>query len=292
MHKVAILIGGGLGDCIWGYFNDDFNKKLLSVKKHYDLHVTCYVHSLNSQAIELVRYNPNINEIIFEKYMQPVDRKVVGLNYIFDLSIFEDLPMPIYLTEEEIDFCQKIKNSGEYIVLHPFAGEKDRKFTEYVPEIVKTLSDHKIIIIGGDHIRRESEHISESIDFDYKNVTNLVNKVSVRVCCELVKNCKFFIGSHSCFLSATWVFGTPALCIVPDHFMSYLLPDKNSLTKPQYPNIDKIFKQKSGLMFFSQIPYLKRFMEHFLLDSDFTALRGNDKIRRSFVTISNSRKKE
>ena len=28
MHKVAILIGGGLGDCIWGYFNDDFNEPL------------------------------------------------------------------------------------------------------------------------------------------------------------------------------------------------------------------------------------------------------------------------
>lgn len=285
MHKVAILIGGGLGDCIWGYFNSDFNKKLLTIKKYFDLHVTCYVHSINSQAIELVRYNPNINEIIVEKYMEPVDRKVIGLNYLFDLDTFDDCPMPIYLAEEEVQFCEKIKSYGDFIVLHPFAGEKDRKFDHLVPHIIKYCQSNNIclVIIGGNSFRRGTEEIIENFEGNYENVINLVNQTSVRVCCELVRNCKYFIGSHSCYLSAAWAYDKPALCVVPDHFVSYLLPDEENRTKPFSPNVDKIFRKNCGLMFFSQVQYLQRFMDDFLNGEGFTASKKHGTMRRMIL---------
>ena len=131
--KASILIGGGLGDCIWQYLTADSFKKLLSIKQKNNIHVTCYVHSLNDKSVELVKLNPYINDIIVEEYMVPPTRNILPLNLVYELQSYDAIQMPIFIDCEEEKFVESVKKQGEYVVIHPFAGEKERIWTEYLP---------------------------------------------------------------------------------------------------------------------------------------------------------------
>lgn len=266
VKKASVLIGGGLGDCIWGYFTSEEWKKLLSVKLKNNLHVTCYVHSLNDQAIDLVKLNPHVNQIVVEPYMVPVSRDVPSLKHVFDLQQYDEIPMPIYLTLEENLILEKVKSHGEYIVIHPFAGEEERVWKSYVSQVVHSIvkRNFNVVIVGGNSIRKNYESITENIEEEFPRTFNFVNNISVRLCCELIRNCKYFIGSHSCYLTAAWGHSIPAMCITNDCLMGYMIPHENGCVKPFFPNVSKLCEGKNHVVFFSQMVHFDRFLDNFL----------------------------
>lgn len=272
-EPVAILIGGGLGDCIWSYFYDEYNRKLLSVKEEHNLHVTCYVHSNNSQAIELLRYNPHVDVIYSEQYREVVPRYVPALHHVFDLSKYKDQPMPIYLGEDEKSALAHVASHGEYVVIHPFAAEDRRAFWKELPSFISKIANkYNVVVIGGSFIREGSEAREEAFTFSHPRVMNLVNIASVRLCCELVKNAKYFIGSHSCYQMAAWAHGIKSLCLVPESLVGYLSPhvptpeNPTGLSYQPVPYVSHLFHPGNKVMFFEQLPHIQRFLDEFFIE--------------------------
>lgn len=266
VKKASVLIGGGLGDCIWSYLTSEEWRKLLSVKSRINLHVTCYVHSLNDQAIDLVKFNPHVNQIVVEPYMVAVSRDIPSLKYLVDLQEYKEIPMPIYINSEESLMLEKVKSHGEYIVIHPFAGEEERVWKSYLSQVVYEVVKRNlnVVIIGGNSIRKNHEVITENVEEEFPQTFNFVNKISVRLCCELIRNCKYFIGSHSCYLTAAWGNSIPSMCITNDCLMGYMIPHENGCVKPFYPNVGKLCEGKNHVVFFSQMLHFDRFLDNFL----------------------------
>lgn len=262
MRNVAILIGGGLGDAIWDYFYDKRFVKLLSIKEKHDLHVTCYVHSLNDQVAELLRYNPHIQDVYREPYRQHSPRLVPPLESVFDLSEYADQPMPIYLSPAEEQLLRQVTCQGDYVVIHPFAGEEFRSFDKQLPGFIHTVVKRgfNVVIVGGSH-NREGESLSEYLNIGGPGIANTVNQIGVRLSTELVRHAKYFIGTHSCYQMAAWAFGVPSLCIVPDDLLSYLVPDSNRHVRNDSPYVTHLFRPENRLMFFSQFPHIQRFLD-------------------------------
>lgn len=280
--RVAILIGGGLGDCIWGYFHDDYNRKLLSVKEKYNLHVTCYVHTNNSQAAELLRYNPNIDEVIVEQYRTVCDRFVPALHHVFDISQYPDNPMPIYLGPEEQNILDQVKSHGDYVVIHPFGAEDRRCFNRELPTFIeKVTKRYNVVVIGGSFVREGVEQRDEQFPYSYPRVLNLVGQTSVRLCCGLVQNAKYFIGSHSCYQMAAWAYGIKSLCIIPESLLGYLTPhfptpeNPTGLSYQPVPYVSHLFHPGNKVMFIEQIPHIQRFLDEFFVD-DFIEQKEQD----------------
>lgn len=274
MRKVAILVGGGLGDCIWNYFHDDYNRKLLSIKaEEPDLHVTCYVHTNNSQACELFRYNPHVQDVVVEPYRQELPRSITPLPHVFDLSKYKDNPMPIYLGEDEQNILNQVISQGEYVVIHPFAGEDRRAFWKELPDFIEKITKkYNVVVIGGSFVR-EDDSREERFDHSFPRVLNLVNQASVRLCCGLVQNAKYFIGSHSCYQMAAWAYGIKSLCLVPEGLIGYLTPHISCPHNPQgglsfnsNPYVTHLFLPGNKIMFLEQIPHIQRFLDEFFVE--------------------------
>lgn len=277
MIKVGILIGGGLGDCIWGYFHEEYNRKLLSVKAAHpdlDLHVTCYVHSNNSQAVELLRYNPHIDDVRFEQYRQVVPREAAGLHQVFDMNKYPDNPMPVYLGEDEQNILNQIISQGEYVVIHPFAAEDRRSFWRELPSFIEKISKkYNVVVVGGSFVREGTESREEKFDYNLPRVMSLVNIASVRLCCALVQHAKYFVGSHSCYQMAAWAFGIKSLCLVPESLLGYMAPHVPCPENPvggmffqPSPYVTHLFLPGNKMMFFEQIPHIQRFLDEFFVE--------------------------
>ena len=293
MQKVAILIGGGLGDCIWQYFTTSYNRKLLSVKEKHDLQVTCYVHSHNDQAVELLRYNPHIYEVCKEPYMiGTVQRAVTPLPHVFNLDQFEDQPMPIYLAPGEQLLLDQVTSKGDYVVVHPFAGEQNRSFAAQLPYFIDSLVERglNVVVVGGSHRKSvshcktddtyhtdgywdspewtlTSQDLREEYTYTPQGVANLVDIAGVRLSCELVHHAKYFIGTHSCYQMAAWYYQIPSFCLLPDSFPSRMIPDAASGLVHSYdPYVTHLFHPGNKLMFFSEFPHIQRFLDEFIGD--------------------------
>jgi len=127
----------------------------------------------------------------------------------------------IPLDEEEKRTLAEIMQH-KYVILHPFAGGHARipiKPKEYgmLCELITKQKDHHVVVLGHSYIRGNrrkkipSKHIQETFGYRHEKVINLVNKTSVRLAVELLRESTCFFGNWSAFLCAAWEMKKPAV---------------------------------------------------------------------------------
>jgi len=128
-----------------------------------------------------------------------------------------------YSEEQEKRFIDFITASN-YIVLHPFAGAKNREvldqdqYDKLIDELVKF--GYNVVIVGGSYKRNMVNNKSLKLEIydrdDDEYVVNLVNRATVRFAVNLVLFSKGFIGTHSCmFLPASFA-RKRSICFLPE----------------------------------------------------------------------------
>jgi ADP-heptose:LPS heptosyltransferase len=202
--------------------------------------------------------------------MEESHRAVTPLPHVFNMNEFEDKPMPIYLAPEEQHLLDQVIYQGDYVAVHPFAGEQNRSFAERLPDFIDSLVERglKVVVIGGSYINNKT-NLSEEYNYSPRGVVNLVNIAGVRLSCELVHHAKYFIGSHSCYQMAAWYYRIPSFCLLPDSFVSRMIPDPDipGVVFHGYdPYVTHLFHPGNKLMFFSEFPHIQRFLNEFIGD--------------------------
>jgi hypothetical protein len=260
----GIDIGGGLGDCIWDYLMNKPFRVLTDFSKKHKVKICCYVHSHNEHSMELLRHNRHIDEILIERYGSTTPRAIPGLENSFDLNQYVEEMMPIYLSTPEKQLVDSVAKAGPFAVVHPFAGEKRRCMGSHLHRVLAALTSRglRTLVVGATHSRGE-ERLIERCEVDMHGAINLVNKSNIRVCCELIRRAKCFVGTHSACQMAAWAYRTPSLTVIPDELTTYLIPADGHYPN-ENPYITEMFKRGNGVLFHSQMPHIQKFVDEML----------------------------
>lgn len=163
----------------------------------------------------------------------------------------------IYLNKEEKIQVETIKNAGKYIVIHPFAGLRDRiafpieKYPGLIDEIIDT--GYNVIVIGGSYTRINrdgQEEVIEILEYSRKGLFNLVGNTNARVATRLIQDASGFIGTHSCYILVASIEKIRSILIAPEGLGGYLNTDdanakiiRNDFTKIIYISNNPNFKE-------------------------------------------------
>lgn len=251
-EAVYIPVGGGLGDVIqvylsspkhhdsWlAYPNDEFPttdtyaslwfRRLQHFKnKHPNIKVQLICQSHNKATRELFTEHPHIDEIIDlewdipklgdeTKWTKPYNG-AENISTLFNYADYEvDGYSVVYLIDDEVRLIQTIKELGEFILVHPFAGGfRDTMLTrsKWI-EIVDELLTYKNVVVVGSG--RDSNLFDTDRSKWSKNnkYVSLANRASVRVSTELAIQCNGFVGTHSAMILPAWFGKAKSVCIVP-----------------------------------------------------------------------------
>jgi ADP-heptose:LPS heptosyltransferase len=256
---------GGFGDVAWSYlFNENWQRLEAFKKENPNCKLKAIIISYNIQSLELMRFNPAIDEIDFrapnweqrDRNMPIIDiatQYAYGYTQCTKLEGFSSLPkrpQKIYLNlRTEASLVDYIQKQGPYIVLHPFAGDKSRAvagekeykvITKYITDELK----YNVVILGGTHqkiIGQDRNLNKEEMDIKGDKVFNLVNKTTARVGIRLLKNAVGCIGTWSCWSTLSWGFGNPTILLTDERNrkgIDFVLRDKyKKYKKPCHYNI-------------------------------------------------------
>jgi len=229
MRKFYLTLGGGLGDVFWTYFggHNGWNKLELVKQKFPKCEIKVLSSTHNPQTKELLKYHPNINK--FEEYGWTLNGKPIWEQHKQDYTplkeeiLIKTKPNKIYLNEEDNTQIKEITSKGPFILIHPFAGERQRLSLyskEWIPIIEALLknTNFNIVIIGGNYTRiNRKRHISKSEELNYSSnrVFNLINKTNARICSFLVNKQDSFIGTWSAYACLSWIYNKPNTIILP-----------------------------------------------------------------------------
>lgn len=247
MVHLHIQAGGGAGDFIFNYFTNKYWKALPEIKRLYpETTITCIAALHDSSSTELVTTNPHVDSIMIYPWYPPGHVKELAWKSLLssrDLREFVDghqIPAVadhrVYLTAREEEMLDAIRAVGPYVVMHPFAGLPHRgAFPHPYDGKYKCYPDYKYIEsanllaekgyqvffigrsnnCGSDALRcLVAEELVLPVGVN-PNVRSLVNKLSIRMNVELVRNAQGFMGSHSSMLSAAWTNSVPSVFFYP-----------------------------------------------------------------------------
>lgn len=239
--KIYFWLLGGLGDIIWGYLRGPQWSKLSACRRTFpDARIKAIVVSHNPQALEIIRFNPLLDEI----EQHPPKREMRDLKwthiqivdqYSNEFVISEDIIDPnwpdehqiLYLSNREKEFVEAIPKP--YVFIHPFASTDRRtvfKSEEYIPYIEKCLAKGINVVVCGDtYIKsfgdKEQFLRYESLNYEKKGLYNLIGKTNARVATQLALNASDFVGMWSCFSIARWSTGKKAtVLVIPDNLIN------------------------------------------------------------------------
>jgi len=251
---VYISCSGGLGDIIQTYLSNPVNpeglngddrfpssdptmslwfRRLENFKEIYpEAHVKLVVMSHNPNAQELFEHHPYIDDIEVWKYHAStqmgniLDEKYGKLGCIHAAynSKWSELKVSsphIYLSDTEHRSFERIKNAGEYILVHPFAGAELRmplSISEHYKIIKRILKEGlRVIVVGESYLKNSSDNhfLSERFDYERKGLLSLVNIASVRLSTVLALGCYGFIGTLSSMILPAWYKKVRTVCVVP-----------------------------------------------------------------------------
>lgn len=233
-----IHAGGGVGDMIkhyfWGHHGWQYIESLK--KKLPESKIKLFITCCNPAGTEIFKYHPLISEQKVLPWVNPnlpwkdKDKETKGYtnlnqvpDYIKDIEVKK--PGIMYLSEEDKIQIDKYKPKGNYVVIHPFSGEKNRmvmsteSYVNVAKKIVKEFNC-KVVILGGTSTRTIGTRcltLNEDFPYEDKNIINLVNKTTIRTGVRITAGARYFLGTNSCFYCVRLGMGTPAVAYLNIH---------------------------------------------------------------------------
>ena len=205
-------------------------------KKHPEVSIHALLVSQTIPALELVDHHPCIDKVIkprihLKDFKEKDIKNYVGDHRFLSPAIakkFEQKKPPIYLSNEDKDFVNKITSKhGKYICLHPFAGDRygldtrtPLKVEQYTPIINAIInSGYKVIMLGKsweriNHGSKNARLVTEVFKLNKDGFVNLIDKTNARTAAELVKRSAGFVGTASSMMCAAWSMGGVKTVIV------------------------------------------------------------------------------
>jgi len=233
--SVFVTLGGGLGDVFYTYVKGQNGWGYLqSLKETYpNTKVLAMCSTHNPQTVEFIKLNPYIDEI--KEFGWVLDATELWENNREDsirldkqkgfLKNLEQKKPKLYLEQEENDLIKSISSQGDFVLMHPFAGEPHRRVLpaeEYVPLIDKIIDHLKmnVVLIGGSYTRSNRIHKeskNEELEYEREGLFNLIGKGNSRICMTLAREQKYFIGSWSAYSCASWLYNKKTIVLLQEN---------------------------------------------------------------------------
>jgi len=231
-NSVYVTLGGGLGDVFYVYSRGEngwgYIKSLKEKFPFVKITALCSTH--NPQTVEFIKYNPHIDEYkefgwvndaksLFEKNSNGAKRLDKEGKALKALNFARP---NVYTTDEDKEIIREIESAGNFVLIHPFAGEPGRiampieEWKPLVDEIIEK-NDLNVVVIGGKYKRtnrRTKEDKDETFEYERNRLFNLVGKSNARICMRLASEQKHFVGNWSAYSCASWVNNKPTTVIV------------------------------------------------------------------------------
>jgi ADP-heptose:LPS heptosyltransferase len=237
-----LTLGGGLGDVFW-YYLDGHNgwDRLEALKEKYpDSKVKVFSSTHNPQVEELLKYNPHIYKV--KEYGWVLDGNSLWRRHkkkytkVKTLKNLEKRKNKVYLSDKDNEQINKIISKGPFILIHPFAGERQRMCLEandFIPIIDSLITKTKlnIVVLGGTYTRKNknsSYQMRESFLYEREGLINLVNKTNARVGAVLASKQHSFVGCWSAYSCASWIYNKPSTIIVPKNWARIFRKNKQA----------------------------------------------------------------
>jgi ADP-heptose:LPS heptosyltransferase len=238
--KLYVSTGGGLGDTIYNYFCKKDWKSISSIKEIYpEIEIMAIFHSHCKEASSIACFNPFIDSTLSYRWYGKGNKKkfnwkqllakdIIPVKRFINKNKIEAKRNKIYLSPtEQIQFNKLTQQP--YIVLTPFAGSSRRTFLplldpnrhclpqETFIELANEQSKKIQVIILGQSKTINDHHCNKGTTITGldSGILNLINKASVRLTTELVRNAKAFVGTHSSQLVAAWTNNVPSVYFYP-----------------------------------------------------------------------------
>lgn len=238
--KVVIYTGGGAGDVLWEYLHDQKFTWLKCLKEDYNakIRVTTICHC---PVDDLFVGNPLVDDYRALPWQPPSEEanryvsqpdedgylpitRLDLLQLAGVTNIWMSRPQ-IHISDAETRFVMETVANRPAIVCQPYAGLSDRDgfdvaaLRRLADDLANLNSNASLILIGKNHERGHKYAPEIGID-DHPNVTNLIDKIGLRVAWHLVNNCDAYCGAHSNFILTAWEAGKRSACVVPDPLMT------------------------------------------------------------------------
>jgi hypothetical protein len=231
--------GGGLGDCVHEFLHSRQAFRIKYLVETYGVRIRVLTLCHNDGVMDLFKQNPYIHEHFNEpwrpptledahKYSNPLDGFWPLTNdFLFLREFGGEVQLnqtELYLSDGEQRMLSKLVGHRPCIVLQPFAGLSDRDAFDQ-PALLR-LFDHlcdldskvHIIVIGKNHDRMHK--YNREVCPPHPNVTDLIDKVGIRLSYHLVKQCDAFCGSHSNLIRAAWDWRKRNVLVMPTPMMT------------------------------------------------------------------------
>ena len=246
MHQYYLSYGGGLGDVVWEYLRDKRAWWVGPLVKDYGARIRVYTMCHNDGVDDVFRHHPFIEAHFNEPWQPPTveiarrfsepidgylplhhDQYVYGaFNGVLDTTTTKPA---LYLSHEEQHQLASLVSQRPCIVLQPFAGLSDRDAFNSVTlqrlteKLVSLCSSVRIIVVGKNH-ERTHKYNHESVGFEHPNVTDMIDRLGIRLGYHLVRHCDAFCGSHSNLIRTAWDWRRRNACVMPAPMMTDALP--------------------------------------------------------------------
>lgn len=231
---------GGFGDVAWSYlFNENWGRLTEFKKQNIENKIKAIIISYNTQSLELIRFNPYIDEIEFRSpnweqrdlnmsIIKIAKQYAYGYKQCTEVDGFNKLRKSqpyVYLnpyTEETT--VNNIICKGPFIIIHPFASDESRQikndsaFKEIINYIRHELK-YNVVIFGNTHqkiIGKDKKINKENLSIEGNKIFNLIDKTTSRVSLRLLQNSIGCIGTWSCWTTLSWGLQKPTILITDE----------------------------------------------------------------------------
>jgi len=225
MNNFFLHTAGGLGDHLLGYFSPHsfpfgfgYLQELKTKIPEAKIKLIC--HPVQKEASRFFELDPRIDSIDIHPWISPLKikecknikeeaKKYKSLEEFGKRNNLKKQPnIDVFLSKKEQETIDRIQQEGRYIVIHPFAGGKNRIFfspENYIPfiDMVVEEKDLNVVIVGGSHAKiRNSQNpkfFEEKFSYQRKRLFNLVGKTTGRAAVKLTRAAEFLLASNSAF---------------------------------------------------------------------------------------------
>lgn len=224
MSDYYIHLAGGLGDHLLAYFTGRQIRRgvcggfgfLSQLKEEQpEARVQLIMHPVQQAASDFFRYHPLIASHTMLPWRNPChvcpNEKTESHNDSIKLDVYGAVQRwqrkpdsTVYMSKIDHDAVRKVVDRGPFVVIHPFAGQKNRMpipIKQY-PEIIRNIANDfncNIVVVGATHDRTatKTQGIEEKFKYAGDNIINLVNQTNIRVATRLMQLSIAAITTHS-----------------------------------------------------------------------------------------------
>jgi hypothetical protein len=258
LNHYIIRLGGGIGDMIKWYCNNEPSLKHIATSNDNKILVSCNSHNqFSTEFITLAPYNDKC--IIFDpedEIKDEMERElfhkltdVEKTSFRLELEnrfiqkkqikrvcdfrkIVDNTSYNLYPTINDLTIIGGLLNEKKpFIVLAPGASTHTRVIPNHILQSVVgniDLMKYNIVLIGKSDSNIKFKHIHTTNSFDLPNVINLMDKLTIQGTLKLLDHASGLICSDSSILHYGSIIKLPMCVIVPDkHHKPYGLMNVN-----------------------------------------------------------------